>query len=288
MTLDKEQIAQTLTSVRHGKGLKQKDITDQLMSRTTYSKIERGVIAPGIDNFHNIMGRLNISFDEFFYIYNGYRFDDRWEIINAFKQTRGNFDVAQLNKIIQQCQSFLSKQDDLHIENIQQVCQALLALNENNMEEAKVIAADVWEHLSERNTWYFDDVLLVNNILFLFEEETMAEMYKRSVLTLDKYQGFEYQLKKTILFSLKLNTFSYKMFYDSEHTVTVAEIDDLIKDATQMRYYDMKAVLLVRKGLVMNDDTFIQQGLSILELLELEGLKTSVESEIAMYNTVTD
>lgn len=67
MLLDKQAFSETLNNIRHGKGIKQKEITNNLMCRTTYSKIERGIIIPNVFNFYNILSRLDIEFEEFIY-----------------------------------------------------------------------------------------------------------------------------------------------------------------------------------------------------------------------------
>lgn len=283
MNIDKEIFSETLRKIREGKGLKQLEITTNLMSRTTYSKVERGIMAPGIENFYNIVSRLNIGFEEFFYIYHDYHLDDRWEIINKFKQTRGNFDIDKLSTIIKMCENFLKLQEDNHIHNISKVCAALLKLNSNDFEEAKVIAALVWEDLSKRNTWYFDDIFLVNNIFFLFDDETVEEMYKRAINNLMRYKGFQDNLRESIEFSLQLNKFTYGMFYKKSIKENTRTLNDLILRAQELRYYDIKAVLYVRKGLLQLDESLITKGLNILEVLDLKELLKSAHDEIDIY-----
>lgn len=279
-----EIFSKIIKEVRQGKGLKQKEITENVMSRTTYSKIERGLITPGIFNFYNILSKLNVGFDEFFYLYSNNDFDDRWRINNAFRNTRANFEVDELKIIKNMCNDFLIQQQDNHINNIRNVCNALLEIHNNNLYSAQKIAKAVWNDLSKRDTWYYDDILLINNILFLFEEEVIENMYNRALLNSNKYNEFQNNLNNNIQFSLKFNKLSYDMFYgnikEEHHTL----IEILIEESHNLRYYDMKAVLLIRKGLIQDNNALIEKGLNILDVLELDELANSVREEMKLYS----
>ncbi|GAA4059339.1 hypothetical protein GCM10022410_03140 [Amphibacillus indicireducens] len=86
-------------------------------------------------------------------------------------------------------------------------------MNSNDINSAREIAREIWNDLSERDTWYFDDILLVNNILFMFEGETINAMYDRAIHSLGRYKGFQNNVRNNMLFSLKFNKLSYDMFY---------------------------------------------------------------------------
>ncbi|GAA4058457.1 hypothetical protein GCM10022410_02010 [Amphibacillus indicireducens] len=62
-------------------------------------------------------------------------------------------------------------------------------------------------------------------------------------------------------------------------------IEDLIKEAHTLRFYDIKAILFIRKGLVQKDNLLIKKGLRILEILELNEVTVSVNKEIDIYQT---
>lgn len=288
INFDKERFAGTLRKIRSGKGIKQSDVTNNVMSRSTYSKIERGLITPGIVNFYNILSRLNIGFEEFLYIYNGYAFDSRWKIINEFKNTRGNFDSDKLIMIKNMCEDFLRDTDDSHINNIKCTCLALLKIKENDFNTAKAIAEKVWSDLSNRETWFFDDVFIINNIFFMFEGKTIESMYSRAIDYLNKYGEFQSYWGTRIRFSLQFNKLSYDMFYGNRSKELQLLIDKLLVEAREFRYYDLEAILFIRKGLILSNEALIDKGLQILKVLELHELVTSAQEEINIYMSTVD
>lgn len=63
----------TIKKIRIERGLKQKDVCKNIVTISYYSRIERNISDPTITVFLKILKRLNISFDEFMFIHNGYK-----------------------------------------------------------------------------------------------------------------------------------------------------------------------------------------------------------------------
>lgn len=117
----------------------------------------------------------------------------------------------------------------------------------------------------------------------MFEEETFKEMYVRLMNYLNKYNHYDSNSGANIKFSLKFNKLSYDLFYIDSTEYLLDEIEMLINHAHELRNYDIKAVLFVRKGLILDNQELINKGLSILKLLNLNELYNSVKYEIDMY-----
>jgi Rgg/GadR/MutR family transcriptional activator len=63
---------QTIKKIRKEKNLKQKEICQNIVTLSYYSRIERNVSVPTIDVFMKIIENLNVSLEEFMYIHNNY------------------------------------------------------------------------------------------------------------------------------------------------------------------------------------------------------------------------
>jgi Rgg/GadR/MutR family transcriptional activator len=63
----------TIRKIREDKGLKQKEICQNIVTLSYYSRIERDISAPTIDVFEKLIKNLNVSLEEFMYIHNGYK-----------------------------------------------------------------------------------------------------------------------------------------------------------------------------------------------------------------------
>lgn len=63
----------TIRKIRKNKGLKQKDICQDIVTLSYYSRIERDISIPTIDVFFKIIDNLNISLEEFHFIHNDFK-----------------------------------------------------------------------------------------------------------------------------------------------------------------------------------------------------------------------
>lgn len=63
----------TIKKIRKDKGLKQKDICQDIVTISYYSRIERDISIPTIDVFFKIIDRLNVSLEEFLFIHNNFK-----------------------------------------------------------------------------------------------------------------------------------------------------------------------------------------------------------------------
>ncbi|EPH94778.1 DNA-binding helix-turn-helix protein [Enterococcus faecalis 13-SD-W-01] len=64
---------QTLKKIREDKGLKQKDVCQNIVTLSYYSRIERNISSPTIDVFEKLIKNLNVGLEEFMYIHNEYK-----------------------------------------------------------------------------------------------------------------------------------------------------------------------------------------------------------------------
>lgn len=63
----------TIKNIRSNKGLKQKDICQDIVTLSYYSRIEREISTPTIDVFLKILDNLNVSLEEFLFIHNNHK-----------------------------------------------------------------------------------------------------------------------------------------------------------------------------------------------------------------------
>lgn len=71
----------TFKEIRKSRGLTQDDIVKNHMSRVTLSKFENGKILLSMSNFKYILNAVDLSFEEFDFIKNGYSYDKKQSII---------------------------------------------------------------------------------------------------------------------------------------------------------------------------------------------------------------
>ena len=275
---------ETIKKIRINKGLSQKYISKNILTQGNYSKIENNIHEDiKLYIFQEILNRLDISYDEFLFIHNGFKLNNREYIIkNFFAQIYNNInDLKELNK---NCIDYLKyNPEDKFIMNIATVLQAHLILREtSDFTEAYKIIEPIWLTLSKRNNLYIADIFLLNNILFIFPIETAISLKKFAFRQIEKYESFYNLNRLKINFNLNLSLMYIKNF---EYSNALELIEDSINLCKKEQLLIQLAISYIRKGICLNHledsrQNWIEKGYLILTNLDefdiIEQLKKEV------------
>lgn len=88
----------TIKKIRKNKGLKQKDICQDIITLSYYSRIERDISIPTIDVFFQLIDNLNISLEEFLFIHNDFKKRESDQIWFDLTELYHEGDINGLNK----------------------------------------------------------------------------------------------------------------------------------------------------------------------------------------------
>lgn len=273
-----------LKKIRVNKKYTQKFVTEGIISQSTYSKVERGVIDITYNKFVKLLSRLDVSEFEFQMLLDEEP-DARDDLIQQFFLINYN-DLEALTVIQERVQHYLTMKKDYIIQDIAYICEALMLISkERDYEQAAIFANRVWKRLERFDRWYMMEIRLINAILFIFPTETALHISERIVRQLSIYQTRESRvIKNNIQTNLTL-----LLIRNKNYATALENLDELIIRFKQISNYRLLAIAYIRKGIalrLLKDSTwqeYTEKGLKMLDIFEDNNLKEALTTEIEHY-----
>lgn len=271
----------TFKKIRTSKNYSQKDVNENVMHQTSYSKFELGKTDVTFEKFETLLNNLEVSYEEFLFIHNGYCYSNREEIINKFNDLKF-IEVSKLHEIISLAEKYLKDQGDRYLADILAISKAFLILKETEeFEKPREYAEEVWARLQKLNRWYLSDLKLINSILFLFPISTAITITEFAIKQALKYKDFNDYRKLILPFKFNLVHMLIR-----ENRVKEAFIvnEEVIQEAKELRVYIQIAISLLRKGIMLENSSnqskiHVEKAFQISELLEDPMLNEQLKNE---------
>ena len=269
--------------IRESKGLTQEEVCGNVLSRTSLSKIESGKATPKYENMEFLLQQINMSFEEFDYICHLYQPSQRTEIMQTYLNMTSIIGSSSLVHFFKTCQDYLKTHYNLPIEEIRDMLEIVIHIRQHGTEQlsdhVKQTVKKLWEKIEKQDTWYENDLKILNTILFSFPIEHLHLITEKILQRLEVYKNYQhlYELRMTILLNL-----STLYLYNQDKNMCQQICYTLLEDAKNKKSYDKLAICYVRIGICRDDAKLIQKGFSLLELTEeastLAFLKKEVET----------
>ncbi|CAM1671002.1 helix-turn-helix domain-containing protein [Streptococcus mitis] len=270
--------------IRESKGLTQEEVCGNVLSRTSLSKIESGKVTPKYENMEFLLRQINMSFEEFDYICHLYQPSQRTEIMQTYLNMSSILGTSELEKLFQKCQNYLNTRHDLPIEEIRDMLEVVIYLRQHGTEQlsdqVKQTITKLWEKIEKQDTWYENDLKILNTILFSFPIEHLHLITEKILQRLKVYKNFQhlYELRVAILLNL-----STLYLYNQDKNMCQQICYTLLEDAKNKKSYDRLAICYVRIGICTDDSKLIQKGFSLLEITEETSMLSHLKKEVEIY-----
>ena len=270
--------------IRESKGLTQEEICGNVLSRTSLSKIESGKATPKYENMEFLLRQINMSFEEFDYICHLYQPSQRTEIMQTYLNMSSILGTSELEKLFQKCQNYLKTRHDLPIEEIRDMLEVVIYLRQHGTGQLSIqveqTVKKLWEKIEKQDTWYENDLKILNTILFSFPIEHLHLITEKILQRLEVYKNYQhlYDLRMAILLNL-----STIYLYHQDKNMCQQICYTLLEDAKNKKSYDRLAVCYVRIGICRDDAKLIQKGFSLLELTEETSMLSHLKQEVETY-----
>ena len=267
--------------IRESKGLTQEEVCGNVISRTSLSKIESGKATPKYENMEFLLWQINMSFEEFDYICHLYQTSQRTEIMQTYLNMRSIIGTSDLVNLIQKCQDYLKTHHDLPIEEIRDMLEVVIYIRQHGTEQlsdqVKQTVKKLWEKIEKQDTWYENDLKILNTILFSFPIEHLHLITGKILQRLEVYKNYQhlYDLRMTILLNL-----STLYLYNQDKNMCQQICYTLLEDAKNKKSYDRLAICYVRIGICRDDAKLIQKGFSLLELTNETSMLSHLKKEV--------
>ena len=270
--------------IRESKGLTQEEVCGNVISRTSLSKIESGKVTPKYENMEFLLRQINMSFEEFDYICHLYQPSQRTEIRQTYLNMSSILGTSELEKLFQKCQNYLKTRHDLPIEEIRDMLEVVIYLRQHGTgelsDQVKQTINKLWEKIEKQDTWYENDLKILNTILFSFPIEHLHLITGKILQRLEVYKNYQhlYDLRMAILLNL-----STIYLYHQDKNMCQQICYTLLEDAKNKKSYDRLAICYVRIGICTDDAKLIQKGFSLLELTEETSMLSHLKKEVETY-----
>lgn len=253
----------TIKKIRIERGLRQKEVCKNIVTMSYYSRIERNISDPTITVFLKILNRLNISFDEFMFIHNGYK-EEREE--NLWFELTELYHSGNLKKL-QEIHSLLEKND----EKRDIIDLFIMRLTGEILKPIEDLT--IFQRIMKIEYWTSNEVKLFTSIMDLLPIDALVILVdnilrKRTLYT--KSKGFNSPYSKilinAILLCIDAAQFSKAEKYLDEYQRSI-EIRDFYGHA--MAIY-LEGLLLVMKGESKIGQQKVDRFFDICKLLDLD------------------
>lgn len=273
------QIGTLLKKIREDKRISQTALCGDFMSRIALSKIENNKVLPKFNTLAYILDQLSITFDEFIFLLGEER--SRNSLISKFWLISDNTETEKLTEFISECDTYLSNQNDFFIEDLRTLASSLLLLPDLSItqisQSTKLKIQPIWYRLNEMNLWTLAELKLAACIIFYYSNETALNIASRIENELKKYET--YTPVKTFILNEYLNLTT--IYMNSKNFTVAKEINHYALVLSQeINRYDIYYFCLVRNGIFLQNTTFINEGIDMLQRLKKSNYIDFLNSEI--------
>ena len=270
--------------IRESKGLTQEEVCGNVISRTSLSKIESGKATPKYENMEFLLRQINMSFEEFDYICHLYQPSQRTEIMQTYLNMNSIVGSSSLIHFLETCQAYLKSHHDLPIEEIRDMLEVVIHIRQHGTEQlsdqVKQTIKKLWEKIEKQDTWYENDLKILNTILFSFPIKHLHLITEKILQRLEVYKNFQHLYELRVAILLNLSTI---YLYNQDKNMCKQICYTLLEDAKNKKSYDRLAICYVRIGICTDDSKLIQKGFSLLELTEETSILSHLKKEVETY-----
>lgn len=285
-------IGKTLQKVRKGKNISQEELSKGIVSRSHLSFIENGKHDISIELFIQLVNKLHIPIEEFFYLSNNCSISEKKEISLRLMNAANKGSFSELKEL----QKYLGNEleisnNDYEYHHYYLLIELYMHLLSNSFiidEKVHTIVKPIKDYLFGLSDWYLYDLKLFNNILFTFKTIDVEALSEMLFLSIEKYQA--YSSARDDYLNILINISTY--FNDQEYYESSLKFAKLGKEKTQKEYRIYENIILdinlavanikLMKD-IKNNKNLLKNRLFLMESLDLIDLKKHYEILIRKY-----
>lgn len=271
------EVGRTIKYIRLSKKMKSKNVYTNILSRPAISKFEKGLSDTTTEKLFKILDNLNISLDEFYFIYNSHNIENDSDFFNEYSHAFYLNDLNRLNhlKMINDQKYQLTNQiKQLHYSALCDLTISYISNNQRNRESLNVLKS----YLLECEEWTYYELVLFTNSLDFFPEDLILLLYKRTKKKLEdfsqlrKYNNEVFSLLSNILVVfINKNDINKCNYFYNELKSSVSEMNNKMYEKTMVIFF--KELINVINSKKLNNK-IIETIISLFRCLDMP-LKTN-------------
>lgn len=219
---------EVIREIRMSKGVSQKAVYSNIISKSYAIEFEKGTHDISLRLFEQILERLMLSIDEFYYIYRGYRLSKQDEILEKYAEAGNLNDLGALTQLYKE----LLQQEDTSYEILLAEVRSRIRLLQNfkltnKFDKTVILAEDIEiisQHLNNVQTWTLQDMRLFTNTSDYIDYEQKVVLFKTLIKSMKKYET--YDRGRAVICALLTNMI-YELLISNELLYAEVLIEDL-------------------------------------------------------------
>lgn len=272
----------TMRRIREAKGMKQKHIVDKTFSRSSLSKFEQNKQTVYFKTFLKYLKKLNISFDEFMFIHNGYQVSLPEQLLTKFELVYSVYNYQDLILLQKEFSSYIKKNSDNWYVNVLNKYLKLLIQNmkkpsKNIDEKLQQLVHKTWYEINERDEWYLFDLKFLNLLIYYLPIKELKSACARVLKRLKDYKEYP---NSEIMFSAFVVNLSLVLINHGLEKEAVKLLRKSLKKIKKTYRLDLILVAYLRIGEAEKDYDLISETLKNARELDGEELIHNMEIEI--------
>ncbi|EJL1263857.1 helix-turn-helix domain-containing protein, partial [Listeria monocytogenes] len=184
-----------IREIRLSKGLTQKEVYTGIISRSYAIGFEKGKHEITLSLFEEILKRIMVPLDEFFFIYRNFSSTEDDSFWIDFVELSGKNDVVGMQTLLDKITLERTEQTEvrkaiLHtrIQTINHYLRTNVFDESNISDEYKKIIHD---YLWKMQTWTLEEIRIFANSISFFEEEVQIHFYQIMLKSYEKYRYYD-------------------------------------------------------------------------------------------------
>lgn len=180
-------IGQTLKKIRISKGLTRDELASNILSSSHYFKIEANQSNLTLDKFILILDKLNVEFNEFFFIHNHYAYSSKQKLSIDFMNLYYEQKTEALEDMLLFCETCYQKKQDIYYYHFSILIKTVLHDRTLNEEECQ----NIKNYLFNVQNYTLYEFRILINFLFILDIETIILLAKKMTKEFSKFKQFE-------------------------------------------------------------------------------------------------
>ncbi|WP_239257314.1 helix-turn-helix domain-containing protein, partial [Listeria ilorinensis] len=282
-------IGEALKEIRKIRGLTQNQIVTENLTRSSVAKVETNKMNPSYATILEFCGKLGLSLEEVVYYQNGYSVSEKEKLIYEFRNLKLSTYEDPLNTLIKNMRESLKENDDIQIIELKAVLEAVKVFTEtDNVALAKEKVTFIWDRLEKQDEWFHFDILILSNIIFVFEPETLINVAEKLMQEIDKFSCFISYNRLKIALTMNIALFlkwadkmDYALDYIERGIALGKENENFIVE--YIAYY-RKAEYLLYKGKLKEADELYHKAVGFFEFIDNRVVLNDIKNDWVNYH----
>ncbi|WP_239255789.1 helix-turn-helix domain-containing protein [Listeria ilorinensis] len=263
-------IGQTLKQIRTNSNLTQKELYQDIMSVGHRHRVEADEQIPSFDKINQILKRLYVTFDEFIFIMNGYQLDSTTVFLKEFREIKSTVYLDKMENLQKRILDHLAKDYSPFLQNLSWLLESIIYKKKtNDFEGSRAIAYKIWQNLEKKDAWYYGDFILINNLFYIFDFQTIEHIIQRLFDYTELYADFN-DAKKMVKYTL----YNYATFL--KRYGHFQKMEETLNRTLELAHQDHDLLLII-------DATYLLAELDWIKGDKEKSLKTAKNAIQSLY-----